>query len=261
LEYQILDRLTFMRFLGLGPGERVPDAKTIWLFREQLKEAGLVGDLFKGFEQHLKASGFVARKGQIVDASIVSVPKQRNTREENALIKEGGKPEDWSEPKHRQKDTDARWLRKNGKNYYGYKNHINVDVKNKLIRGYAVTDASVHDSQVFDDLLQEDNRSRDVYADSAYRSEESLEMLRRQGYREHLQRKGYRHRKLTDWEKRGNHTRSKIRSRIEHVFGVQAMMAGELVLRTIGIARAWVKIGLRNLAYNMFRFQTLVAAM
>jgi len=68
---------------------------------------------------------------------------------------------------------------------------------------------------------------------------------------------GNRHRKLTDWEKRGNRTRSKVRSRIEHVFGVQAMMAGDLLLSTIGIARAWVKIGLRNLAYNMFRFQTL----
>ena len=133
-----------------------------------------------------------------------------------------------------------------------------MDVKHKLIRGYAVTDASVHDSQVFHELLSTDNKSKDVYADSAYRSEESLEMLRGHGYREHLQRKGYRHRKLTDWQKRGNHTRSKVRSRIEHVFGVHAMMAGDLLLRTIGIARAWVKIGLRNLAYNMFRFQTLV---
>jgi IS5 family transposase len=259
LEYQILDRLTFMRFLGLCPGERVPDAKTIWLFREQLKEAGLVEDLFKNFDRYLQESGFAARKGQIVDASIVSVPKQRNTREENAEIKGGDKPQDWHEPKRRQKDTDARWFKKNGKNYYGYKNHVSVDVKNKLIRGYSVTDASVHDSQVFGDILQEGNRSRDVYGDSAYRSEEILEMLRKQGYREHLQRKGYRYRKLTEWEKRGNHTRSKIRSRIEHVFGVQAMMAGDLLLRTIGIARAWVKIGLRNLAYNMFRFQTLVA--
>lgn len=168
LEYQILDRLTFMRFLGLGPGERVPDAKTIWLFREQLKEVSLVEELFTGFERHLQASGFVARKGQIVDASIVSVPKERNTREENALIKEGGKPEDWNEPERRQKDTDARWLKKNGKSYYGYKNHISIDVKSKFIRKYAVTDASVHDSQVFGDLLDEENRSKDVYTDSAY---------------------------------------------------------------------------------------------
>jgi len=132
-------------------------------------------------------------------------------------------------------------------------------VKNKLIRSYGVTDASVHDSQVFGDLLDEGNRSKDVYTDSAYRSEETLEMLRKEGYREHLQRKGCRNRKLTRWEKQGNHTRSKIRSRVEHVFGVQAMMAGDLLLRTIGLARAWVKIGLRNLAYNMFRYQTLLA--
>jgi transposase, IS5 family len=259
LEYQILDRLTFMRFLGLGPGEKVPDSKTIWLFREQLKELGLVDELFKRFEWHLQESGFMARKGQIVDASIVSAPRQRNTREENALIKEGGTPEGWSEPKRRQKDTDGRWTKKNGKTFYGYKNHVSVDVKHKLIREYTVTDAAVHDSQVFGELLQDGNTSRDVYADSAYRSEESLEILSKQGYREHVQRKGCRNRKLTGWEQRGNRTRSKIRSRIEHVFGVQAMMAGHLLLRTIGIARARLKIGLRNLAYNMFRFQTLVA--
>jgi len=114
------------------------------------------------------------------------VPKQRNTREENALIKEGGKPEDWNDPKRWQKDTDARWLKENGKNEYGYKNHVNVDVKHKLIRGYAVTDAGVHDSRVFGDLLHGDNSSGDVYADSAYRSVESLEMLHEGGYREHL---------------------------------------------------------------------------
>jgi hypothetical protein len=98
LEYQILDRLTFMRFLGIGAGERVPDAKTIWLFREQLKEAGLVEELFKKFDRYLQESGVAARKGQIVDASIVSVPKQRNTREENTEIKGGGKSGDWNEP-------------------------------------------------------------------------------------------------------------------------------------------------------------------
>ena len=124
VEYQILDRLTFMRFLGLGPGDRVPDAKTIWLFREQLKEAGLVEELCKRFEGYLEESGFAARKGQIVDASIVAVPKQRNSREENTLIKQGEEPEGWSASKRRQKDTDARWLKKNGKNYYGYKNHV-----------------------------------------------------------------------------------------------------------------------------------------
>lgn len=253
MEYQIRDRLSFMRFLGLTIGDRVPDAKTIWLFREELGKAGLVKRLFKRFDRYLWEHGFTARKGQIVDASIVSVPIQRNSREENARIKKGEVPQDWSEAKRRQKDIHARWSARNHKHAFGYKNHISIDGKHKLIRDYTVTDAAVHDSQVFGCLLDETNTSRDVWADSAYRSEENLTELESHGYREHLQRKGYRHRKLTNWEKQGNSTRSRIRCRIEHVFGIQAQLAGNLVLRTVGRIRAEVKIGLRNLAYNIHR--------
>ena len=260
LEMQILDRLSFMRFLGLALGDPVPDATTIWRFREMLVSVGLVKGLFKKFEGHLRANGFQAMKGQIIDASIVSVPKQRNRREENERIKKGQVPAGWSSNKRRQKDTDARWTKKSGKSFFGYKNHVNVDVKSKLIRDYEVTDASVHDSHVFEALLDDSNTSRDVWADSAYRSEEKLEHLKEQRYREHLQRKGCRNKKLTAWERQGNRTRSRIRSRVEHVFGVQAQKAGNLILRTIGMARARAKIGLRNLAYNMDRYGMLVTA-
>jgi transposase, IS5 family len=253
MEYQIRDRLSFMRFLGLTLGDRVPDAKTIWLFREELGKAGLVKRLFKRFDRYLREHGFSARKGQIVDASIVSVPIQRNSREENGRIKDGEVPEDWSEAKRRQKDVYARWSARNHKHAYGYKNHISIDAKHKLIRDYMITDAAVHDSQVFGELLDETNTSRDVWADSAYRSEENLSELERRGYREHLHRKGCRHQRLTDWEKQGNRTRSRVRCRIEHVFGIQAQKAGNLILRTIGKIRAEVKIGLRNLAYNLYR--------
>ena len=253
MEYQIRDRLSFMRFLGLTLGDRVPDAKTIWLFREELGKAGLVKRLFKRFDWYLREQGCMARKGQIVDASIVSVPIQRNSREENARIKRGEVPEEWSEAKRRQKDIHARWSARSHKHAFGYKNHISIDTKHKLIRDYVVTDASVHDSRVFGCLLDETNTSRDVWADSAYRSNETLAELGSRGYREHLQRKGCRHRTLTDWEKQGNRTRSRIRCRIEHVFGIQAQKAGNLILRTIGKLRAEVKIGLRNLAYNIHR--------
>jgi IS5 family transposase len=162
LEYQILDRLSFMRFLGLRVGSRVPDAKTIWLFREQLTEAGVAERLFRQFDKFLDEHGFTARKGQIIDASIVAAPRQRNSREENSQIKQGRIPQDWEQAKKRQKDTDARWTKKNGKTYYGYKNHLNVDVKHKFIRSYSVTDAAVHDSRVFAELLDETNTSADV---------------------------------------------------------------------------------------------------
>jgi IS5 family transposase len=253
MEYQVRDRLSFMRFLGLSIGDRVPDAKTIWLFREELGRAGLVKYLFQRFDRYLREQGFTARKGQIVDASIVSVPIQRNSREENARIKEGDIPADWSESKRRQKDIHARWSARPKRQEFGYKNHISIDAKHKFIRDYAVTDAAVHDSQVFGELLDDTNTSRDVWADSAYRSEDTLAELEQDGYREHLQRKGCRNRKLTELEKQGNKTRSRIRCRIEHVFGIQTQIAGNLILRTIGNIRAVVKIGLRNLVYNMHR--------
>jgi len=258
-EFQILDRHSFGRFLGLHISQKVPDATTIWRFREDLVKAGIVEELFVTFDAQLRASGFMAMKGQIVDASIVNVPKQRNSREENARIKAGEIPEDWPENKRRQKDVDARWTKKNGKTFYGYKNHVSVDVKHKLIRGYAVTDAAQHDSQVFEQILS-NNTSKDVWADSAYRSADRLERLAKEGFREHIQRKGSRHRKLTPREQEGNKTRATIRSRVEHVFGMQAQRAGNLLLRTIGIARARAKIGLRNLAYNIDRMGMLLSA-
>lgn len=259
MEYQIMDRLSFMRFLSLNLDSRVPDAKTIWLFRSKLEKHDLTRKLFDSFNRYLNESGFEARKGQIVDATIVRVPTQRNSRDENEAIKEGNPPiNQWRDSKRRQKDTDARWTKKRNQNFYGYKNHVEADVKHKIIRDYEVTDASVHDSKVFESILDENNTSRDVYADSAYRSEEHENELKAAGFRPHLQRKGCRGHQLTEWEKQGNRTRSKVRSRIEHIFGAMRQRAGDVLLRTIGLAKAKVKLGLRNLAYNMERFCTLM---
>ncbi len=182
-EFQIMDRISFMRFLELGVGDRIPDAKTIWHFREQLTKAGIVEKLFYRFDSYLQSSGFSAKKGQIVDASLVKAPVQRNTHKENDTIKQGKSPENWNLFKKRQKDLDARWVKKNGSSTYGYKNHINIDVENKLIRSYEVTDASVHDSNVIHELLEVPNSSMDVWADSAYRSYEIEKKLKESGHR------------------------------------------------------------------------------
>jgi transposase, IS5 family len=259
-EFQIRDRLSFMRFLGLAISDTVPDAKTIWLFREQLKEAGLVKELFGQFDAFLRQNGFAAQKGQIVDASIIAAPKQRNSRDENTQIKEGQVPENWSENKKRHKDIDARWTKKAAQNHYGYKNHIDVDVKHKVIRDYEVTPASVHDSQVLEQILDSNNSNQDVFADSAYSKADKRRALKEHGFRCHIQQKGYRYKKLTKHQIHVNHMRAKIRCRVEHVFGVQAKRAGSLLLRTIGLMRAKCKIGLRNLAYNIDRYCLLAQA-
>jgi len=260
-EFQIRDRFSFLRFLGLDIGQTVADSRTIRLFREELTEAQLIESLFRRFDQYLTECGVSARKGQIVDASIVEAPRQRNTRQENELIKDGKTPKMWDKKpaKARQKDVDARWVKKNGVSYYGYKNHISIDVKYKFIRAWAVTDAALHDSQVFEELIDENNSSSDTWADSAYQAARISEFMEQWGLREHVQRKGDRGRPLTDWEKQGNRTRARVRALVEHIFGTQTMRAGDLVVRTIGMTRARAKIGLRNLAYNIERFAMLKA--
>ena len=254
VEFQIRDRLSFMRFLGLGVEDRVPDATTVWRFREDLKELDLVERLFNRFGAYLEAEGYQARSGQIVDASIVRAPVQRNSREENRQIKQGEVPEDWSEAKREQKDVEARWTKKHGKSHYGYKNHINVDAEHKLVRDYAVTPANVHDSRVFDEIIDPDNEDPEVWADSAYRSEETETVLAQAGYVSHIQEKGQVGQPLTEEQNRRNRERSRVRSRVEHVFGVQENSLGGKFVRTIGLARATMKIGLMNLTYNLCRY-------
>ena len=262
IEYQVRDRLSFTRFVGLGFEDGVPDGTTLWLFREKLAKAGLIDKLFKRFCQYLEAKGYIARGGQMVDATIVPVPRQRNSRDENDQVKTGTTPEDWKKrpSKNRQKDKDARWTKKHGRSYFGYKNHVNADARHKLIRDYTISDASEHDSQKLDDLLTRGNTSRDVYADSAYRSAETEQKLRARGFRSRIHKRGRRNRPLTEAEARANHRKSKVRARIEHVFGAQENAPGGRLVRTIGIVRAKIKIGLQNLAYNIRRLVFLERA-
>jgi len=208
--------------------------------------------LFDEFSKQIKQAGFLARKGQIVDASIIPAPIQRNKRKENEEIKSGDTPKDWSMNKKSQKDTDARWTRKHNKNYFGYKDHIQIDNKHKIIRDYATTDASVHDSQIFNDILDKTNTNKCVWADSAYKSHQQEEKLLDNGYRSHIQRKGKRGKPLSKLEIKGNNTRSKTRCRVEHIFGSMTDLRKKSV-RCIGIKRAKTEIGLMNLVYNIRR--------
>lgn len=170
LEFQVKDRLSFMRFLGLSLSASVPDAKTMWVFREELKEHKLTEKLFDRFDECLRALNVELKSGQIVDATFVTVPIQRNKREENALIKEGALPIEWGKEPHKlaQKDTDARWTKKNGESIYGYKDHVNVDRDTKLITAWEDTPAQVHDSQALAAVLRSpEEGGAEIHADSA----------------------------------------------------------------------------------------------
>lgn len=251
-EYQITDRLTFQRFVGLSLGERVPDAKTIWLFKDTLTEQGIIESLFDQFTIQLEGEGVIGHTGTIVDATFVDAPRQRNSRDENSRIKKGETPEEWEENPHKlaQKDTDARWTRKNNETHYGYKNHVKVDAESKIITDYATTPANVHDSNEFSDFLGEEDQI--VYADSAYVGKEIPAHVENR-----VCEKGYRDKPLTDEQKANNRIKSKTRCRIEHVFGFMTGSMHGLTVRSIGIRRAEFNIGLTNLVYNICRYAIL----
>jgi len=261
LQYQVTDRLSFMRFLGIELSGDVPDARTVWAFREALKEHRLVEPLFERLNQALAELGVELKSGQIIDATFVPVPIQRNGREDNALIKADAVPVEWGKTpaKLAQKDIDARWTKKGGQNHYGYKNHINIDRDTKLITAHACTPAHVHDSQVLDTVLRpESEGGKEVWADSAYRSDEQEKSLAEGKYESRIHERAYRNAPLSDAQTQNNQAKSRVRARVEHVFGQMENGMGGIFLRSIGLARARVGVGLMNLAYNLTRIEVLI---
>ncbi len=259
VEYQILDRTSFQSFLDLATGDKVPDEKTIWSFRERVTKTGLVEELFDQFSSFLEAQSLIFNEGRLIDASFTVAPRQRNTRDENKTIKEGKGDDLWNDKpnKKKHKDIDARWTKKNGETFYGYKNHAKVDTKSKFINKYAVTDASVHDSQALDSLLEEKDKNQELHADSAYTGEEQDKTIAKYEMKNKVHEKGYRNKPLTQEQKANNTKKSKIRARVEHVFGFMEQSMKGLVLKSVGIIRATGIIGLINLTYNLFRYEQI----
>ena len=274
-EFQIKDRLSFQRFLGLGLDGTVPDATTVWLFRERLVKARAIDRLFARFDGALKDRGYLAMGGQIIDATVVPAPKQRNTEEEKAAIKEGRVPGDWKPAKVRQKDRDARWSIKYSKAkikegadpkaakpvdlaipMFGYKNHIGIDRAHGLIRTWDASAANAHDGARLPELVSKDNTASGVWADTAYRSKKNEAFLEKGMFVSNIHQKRLPRRPLPERIARANARRSKVRAHVEHVFAGQKHRMG-LIVRTIGLARARIKIGMANLAYNFQRLAWL----
>jgi IS5 family transposase len=270
-EYQIRDRLSFMRFLGLALEDRVPDAKTVWLYREQLTQAGAVERLFERFDAALRAAGYLAMAGQIVDASVIEARRPRLTPDEKATVKAGSVPETWSKAKRAQMDCNGRWTIKRGRQrsagegeataraaaeiavpVFGYKNHLGIDRRHGFIRRFTVTDAAAPDGRQLANLLDPDNTASPVWGDTAYRSAANVALLARRGLVPQFQRPKPRGQPMPPPIARGNATRARVRVAIEHVFAAQKCRLG-LLIRTVGLARATTKLGLANLVTNMRR--------
>ena len=177
---------------------------------------------------------------------------QHNSRDENKQIKNGEVHEEWKDNSHEmaQKDTDARWTKKGDETHYGYKDHAKVDSDSKLITDYSVTLANVHDSNEFEEFFNESDEV--AYADGAYVGKKLPENIKNE-----VCEKSCRNRPLTEEQKENNRRKSKVRCRIEHVFGFITVSMHGLTVRSIGISRARFNIGLTNLVYNLCRYAFL----
>ncbi len=271
-EFLVADRLSWMRFCRLGPADAVPDANTLWDFREALIAAGALDVLFAQLERAITEAGYLPMAGQIVDATLVAAPRQRNTEAEKARIKAGEKADEiWPDrpARARQKDTDARWTVKfskakpavDGKPQidiaipaFGYKSHISIDRRHGIIRQAKVTDAAAHDgARLREGLVDPNNTASGVWADSAYRSAENERFLARLGKVSRIHRRKPPGRPMPKRMARANAAKSAVRAHVEHPFAHQKGPMG-LVIRTIGLARATATVTLANMAYNMKRW-------
>jgi IS5 family transposase len=225
--------------------------------------------MFERFDAALSAAGFLAMSGQIIDASIVAAPTQRNTDGEKRDIKEGRIPPEWAKQpaKLRQKDRDARWTVKYTKAKpgeegmprvdlavpaFGYKNHLGIDRRHRLIRRWTVTDAARHDGALLSELIDRNNTAADVWADTAYRSKANEKFLADRLLRSQIHCKKPKGKPMPRRTARANARKSAVRSR-SSMSSLHRRGADGLSIRTIGIARARTKIGLANLTYKMQR--------
>lgn len=284
MEFMIRDRLSWMRFFGFELCGAMPDENTIRHFRNRMTETGTLKRVMKAFDWRLHKKGYIPMSGQIVDATLVPAPKQRNTDGEKAAIKQGKTAKEiWpDEPnKAAQKDTDARWTLKIGSKVryrpdgtplpqialpvFGYKSHISIDRRFGFIRQAAVTSAADADGRQLRRLVSKDNTASDVWADSAYRSRSNEKWLARNMMTSRIHRRKPPGKPMPERTAKANARRSLVRAAVEHVFGHQKSRFG-LFIRTIhwptgdclqslrgGIARAEAKLTLANLAYNFDR--------
>jgi IS5 family transposase len=262
LEFLITDRLSWKRFLGMELSDKAPDENTIWSWEELLTKSRQYEELFDVFNQRLAKMGVIAKKGSIVDSTFVDVPRQRISREERESLKRKELPDRWLMPGNAnelsQRDAEASWAKKGNETHFGYKDHIEADSESKIITDFEVTPANVHDSQEICGLIDENVPM--TAADSAYSSQEIRENLLRRNPDMQLLicEKGTRGHPLTDEQKARNREISHVRARVEHVFGRMHGSMGGIQARCIGLTRVRCSVCLKNLAYNILQYGTLV---
>jgi IS5 family transposase len=246
LEESLADRLSFRHFVGFSLTDGVPDHSTIWRFRDQLAKSGLAERVFALITGQIERSGFVLKRGTLIDASLVPaavnapppprtpLPPDPDGRPASKLVKSP-------------LDPDAAWTKKEGKYVFGYKAHVGMDQDSRIVRRALFTAANVHDTVPADQLICGDEKT--AYADKAYDSLARRARLKALGIRNGIAQRANWRFAVTRWEVRRNELISRTRAPVEPLFA--------LLKNTYRFARARY----RGLARNSGAFYLAITAM
>ena len=217
VEEALYDSMVMRQFVGIDLGrEPVPDETTVCKFRHLLEEHGVGGEMLETVNLHLQSKGVRITTGTIVDATIIHAPSSTKNQDE-------------------QRDPEMHQTRKGKQWYFGMKAHVGVDSKMKIIHTVVATAANVADSAVLPELLHgEETR---VWGDGAYQGQTEVIRQCAPRARDCTQRRCHYKDWVDEGERAKNRTKSKVRSRVEHVFGVLKLKFGFVKVRYRGLKK------------------------
>jgi IS5 family transposase len=242
LEDQLIDRLSFQRFVGINLDQEIPDFTTFWRFKEALSSHKLDQRIFELIGQQLEAHGLMVKKGTIVDASILPSANRPLSKEKRQKLT--------AEPSS-QIDTDASSTKKRGRWYFGYKGHVGVDAESKLIRKVSFTSAGRHDSTQTKELLSGDEKA--LFGDKAYSNKAHKRTARQEGWYYGVLDKAKRNRPLSASQKKQNRKHSRVRAAVEHPFAWMKSKAGLTVMQAKNQARNQLRFLFTCIGWNLSR--------
>jgi IS5 family transposase len=249
LEDQLIDRLSFQKFVGINFDQEIPDFTTLWYFKEALIKHKLLDRIFSSINRQLELSGLILKKGTIADATIIESDNRPLSKQKRSELE--AKPST-------QIDTEAQSTEKNGKKYFGYKGHIGVDVESKLIRKRKFTPASVHDSQALEDVLSGDEKS--IWADKAYPNDKHKRVARAMGIFYGILDKKKKGSQLSGKQQKRNKQKSSVRAAVEHPFAFMRKKLKMGLASAKNRARNALRFDMNCILYNVLRAHWLLQA-
>lgn len=268
LEDQVNDRISFSRFVGIAMDGTVPDHSVISRFRTTLTKNKVYDKLLQLINQQLENKGILVKTGVLVDASVTDSPRKPKGKKEYEAVEDRKENDSQDENKAvvREKikpgvDTEAKWIIKDKKIRYGYKQHTATDPEG-LVLGIVTTPANESDIKHLEDVLEVVNPATGTWvkADKGYKSADNDEVIRRKKLKNHIMRKATKSKKLTELETKCNKLVSKIRYKIERTFGSIRSWFGGGTARYIGLDKMHTQHLMEAIAYNLYRSPRIIVS-